>query len=137
MYIPRSGIFALSSCYEVVKTVWPFFFFFFFFQTGWIYSRWENPTTQAASNTLNNLEGGHGTLLFSSGMAAISNALMAMLKSGDHVVCSAFALIICGFCYVFFFYFLLLWLFLQGPKVHLPGRQFDKKFHRWSPACNN
>ncbi|KAK2559712.1 L-methionine gamma-lyase [Acropora cervicornis] len=55
-------------------------------KTGWIYSRWENPTTQAASNTLNNLEGGHGTLLFSSGMAAISNALMAMLKSGDHVV---------------------------------------------------
>lgn len=59
-------------------------------------------------------------------MAAISNALMAVLKSGDHVVRSAFALIICGFCYLFF-YFLLLWLFLQDPKVHLPGRQCDQK----------
>ena len=58
-----------------------------FFQSGWIYSRWENPTTEAASHTLNNLEGGYGTLLFSSGMAAITTALMALLKSGDHVVC--------------------------------------------------
>ncbi|XP_068721462.1 cystathionine gamma-synthase-like [Montipora capricornis] len=55
-------------------------------KSGWIYSRWENPTTEAASNTLNNLEGGYGTLLFSSGMAAITTALMALLKSGDHVV---------------------------------------------------
>ena len=55
-------------------------------QSGWLYSRWVNPTNDAASHTLNNLEGGHGTLLFSSGMAAISTALMAVLKSGDHVV---------------------------------------------------
>ena len=53
---------------------------------GWLYSRWNNPTTDAASQTLNNLEGGYGTLLFSSGMAAVSTAFMAMLKSGDHVV---------------------------------------------------
>ena len=44
-------------------------------------------------------------MLFSSGMAAISNALMAVLKSGDHVVRSAFALIICGFrCHFFLFF---------------------------------
>lgn len=55
-------------------------------QSGWLYSRWINPTVDAASQTLNSLEGGHGTLLFSSGMAAISTALFATLKSGDHVV---------------------------------------------------
>ncbi|KAJ7376647.1 hypothetical protein OS493_033529 [Desmophyllum pertusum] len=53
---------------------------------GWLYSRWINPTTDAAAQALNSLEGGHGTLLFSSGMAAISTALFAVLKSGDHVV---------------------------------------------------
>ena len=55
-------------------------------QGGWLYSRWINPTTDAAAQALNSLEGGHGTLLFSSGMAAISTALFAVLKSGDHVV---------------------------------------------------
>ncbi|KAL9974389.1 hypothetical protein ACROYT_G011413 [Oculina patagonica] len=55
-------------------------------KAGWLYSRWINPTTDAASQALNSLEGGHGTLLFSSGMAAISTALFAVLKSGDHVV---------------------------------------------------
>ena len=51
-----------------------------------MYSRWINPTVDAAAQTLNNLEGGQGTLLFSSGMAAITNVLFATLSSGDHVV---------------------------------------------------
>lgn len=63
-------------------------------EPGWIYSRWINPTVDAARQTLNSLEGGHGTLLFSSGMAAISTALFAVLKSGDHVV--APKMVYCG-----------------------------------------
>ncbi|PFX20326.1 Cystathionine gamma-synthase [Stylophora pistillata] len=55
-------------------------------KSGWLYSRWINPTVDAAAQTLNNLEGGQGTLLFSSGMAAITTALFSTLKSGDHVV---------------------------------------------------
>ncbi|XP_027053503.1 uncharacterized protein LOC113680666 [Pocillopora damicornis] len=55
-------------------------------KSGWVYSRWINPTVDAAAQTLNNLEGGQGTLLFSSGMAAITNVLFATLSSGDHVV---------------------------------------------------
>ena len=54
-------------------------------QSGWLYSRWINPTIDAASQTLNSLEGGHGTPLFSSGMTAISTALFVTLKSGDRV----------------------------------------------------
>ncbi|XP_048576624.1 cystathionine gamma-synthase isoform X2 [Nematostella vectensis] len=53
---------------------------------GYLYSRWNNPTVDAAAQTLNALEGGVGTLLFSSGMAAISTALLSLLKAGDHVV---------------------------------------------------
>lgn len=55
-------------------------------KSGWVYSRWINPTVDAAAQTLNNLEGGQGTLLFSSGMAAITTALFSTLNSGDHVV---------------------------------------------------
>ena len=35
---------------------------------------------------INALEGGAGTLVFASGMAAISAALIGFLKAGDHVV---------------------------------------------------
>ena len=55
-------------------------------QQAYFYSRWCNPTCDAAAEVLNSLEGGAGTLLFSSGMAAISTALMAELQTGDHVV---------------------------------------------------
>jgi cystathionine gamma-lyase/cystathionine beta-lyase/cystathionine gamma-lyase/homocysteine desulfhydrase len=47
---------------------------------GYEYSRTGNPTRTA-------LEGGHGALAFASGMAA-TNAVLTLLKSGDHVVCS-------------------------------------------------
>lgn len=34
---------------------------------------------------INSLEGGKGSLVFSTGMAAISTALLCFLKSGDHI----------------------------------------------------
>jgi len=57
-------------------------------QQGYIYSRMGNPTVQALENAVAALEGGLGALACASGMAAIHTALMAMLKQGDHVVCS-------------------------------------------------
>ena len=55
---------------------------------GWEYSRVSNPTRDALETNLASLEGGRSAHVFASGMAAIS-ALVAMLKTGDHVVCGA------------------------------------------------
>ena len=58
-------------------------------QGGYIYSRLGNPTCEAVECTINALEGGAGSLVFSSGMAAITSALNCVLKAGDHIVSSA------------------------------------------------
>nr|WP_051079711.1 aminotransferase class V-fold PLP-dependent enzyme [Methylosinus sp. LW4] len=55
------------------------------FPEGRIYSRPDNPTYAAAAQTLNALEGGAETLLFSSGMAAATAVFLA-LDPGDHVI---------------------------------------------------
>lgn len=55
---------------------------------GYIYTRMLNPTIQAMENAIAELEGGHKALGCASGMAAISTMFMALLKAGDHVVCS-------------------------------------------------
>ncbi len=57
-------------------------------ERGYIYSRMLNPTVEALENAVAQLEGGHKALACSSGMAAISTALAATLKQGDHVLCS-------------------------------------------------
>lgn len=54
---------------------------------GYDYGRSGNPTRAALEKNLAALEGGVGALVFASGMAAI-NAVMTLLKAGDHVVCS-------------------------------------------------
>ncbi len=57
-------------------------------QPGNIYSRFTNPTVDAFQQRLALLEQGERCLAFSSGMAAIMAVGMALLKAGDHVVCS-------------------------------------------------
>jgi cystathionine gamma-synthase len=52
---------------------------------GRSYSRCDNPTYDAAADTLTALEGGVQTLLFASGMAAAS-AVFQALSPGDHVI---------------------------------------------------
>jgi cystathionine beta-lyase/cystathionine gamma-synthase len=52
---------------------------------GYEYARTSNPTRAALERNLAALEGGRFGLAFASGMAAI-NALMTLLKAGDHVV---------------------------------------------------
>jgi cystathionine beta-lyase/cystathionine gamma-synthase len=54
---------------------------------GWDYSRAGNPTRDRLEASLAALEGGTSGHAFASGMAAIY-ALVAMLRSGDHVICS-------------------------------------------------
>ncbi len=54
---------------------------------GYEYARSGNPTRTALERNLAKLEGGPHALAFASGMAAI-NAVMTLLKSGDHVICS-------------------------------------------------
>ena len=55
---------------------------------GYEYSRVSNPTRTALEENLASLEGGTSAHVFSSGMAAIA-ALVAMLKTGDHVICGS------------------------------------------------
>ena len=54
---------------------------------GWDYSRAGNPTRDRLEEALAALEGGFSGHAFTSGMAAIS-ALVAMLRAGDHLICS-------------------------------------------------
>ncbi len=53
---------------------------------GYEYARVSNPTRDRLEENLAALEGGVGSRVFASGMAAI-NAICTMYKSGDHVVC--------------------------------------------------
>ena len=60
-------------------------------EDGYVYGRWGSPTNEGAARQLAALEGigptdEGGCMLFSSGMAAITGALMACLRSGDHAI---------------------------------------------------
>ena len=55
---------------------------------GNIYSRFTNPTVRCFETRLAALEGGAGCVATASGMAAILATCMALLKAGDHVICS-------------------------------------------------
>jgi cystathionine beta-lyase/cystathionine gamma-synthase len=54
---------------------------------GYEYSRTGNPTRSALERNMAVLEGGSGALAFASGMAA-TNAVLTLLKAGDHVIAS-------------------------------------------------
>jgi cystathionine beta-lyase/cystathionine gamma-synthase len=54
--------------------------------TDHFYTRYGNPTNTVAEKTISSLEGVDAALTFSSGMGAITTTLMALLKTGDHVV---------------------------------------------------
>jgi cystathionine gamma-synthase len=55
-------------------------------QPGHIYGRNTNPTVAVFEEKLRQLEGAEAATSFSSGMAAISNMLLTLLKPGDRVV---------------------------------------------------
>lgn len=55
---------------------------------GPIYSRLTNPTVDAVEQRLANLEGGVAAVLFASGQAAETAAILTLARAGDHVVVS-------------------------------------------------
>ena len=57
-------------------------------EKGNIYSRFTNPTVRCFEERLAAMEGGAACVGTASGMAAILAMAMALLKAGDHVVCS-------------------------------------------------
>lgn len=59
-------------------------------QPGYRYGRQGNPTVTALEDKITQMEGGHATLCFATGMAAIGALAQALLRAGDHVVSSAF-----------------------------------------------
>ncbi len=54
-----------------------------------VYSRTRNPTRDALEAKIAFLEGADHAIAFSSGMGAISAALLALVKAGDHVLAAA------------------------------------------------
>lgn len=53
---------------------------------GWLYSRGLNPTVEILRKKLAALDGAEDCLVFNSGAAAIFAAVLANVKSGDHIV---------------------------------------------------
>ncbi len=58
-------------------------------ESGYFYTRLSNPTNDAVAAKINDLEGGVGAMLTSSGQAANFFAIFNICNAGDHVVCSS------------------------------------------------
>jgi methionine-gamma-lyase len=54
--------------------------------SAYIYSRYGNPTLTVAEEKIARLEGAEAAVVTASGMAAISSALLSVLKAGDEVI---------------------------------------------------
>jgi len=55
---------------------------------GHVYTRWSNPTTKNVEEKISALEGTEDTHVLASGMAAISSAVMGVVKSGERILSS-------------------------------------------------
>jgi O-succinylhomoserine sulfhydrylase len=58
-------------------------------EEGFVYSRFSNPTVSMFQDRLAALEGAEACVATATGMSAILATAMALLKAGDHVVCSS------------------------------------------------
>ena len=58
-------------------------------QEGYVYTRYGNPTVKALEDKMAALEGGEAGMAAATGMAAITTAILAFVKAGDHVVASS------------------------------------------------
>jgi cystathionine beta-lyase/cystathionine gamma-synthase len=54
-----------------------------------LYTRYENPTLRELEESLAALEEGEAGLVFASGMAAVTTAILSLVKAGDEVLASA------------------------------------------------
>lgn len=59
-------------------------------QSGYVYSRQGNPTGASLEAKITMMEQGRGSVVFTTGMSAISSTMIALLRRGDHVVSSQF-----------------------------------------------
>ncbi|MFK7865228.1 MAG: cystathionine gamma-synthase family protein [Pseudohongiellaceae bacterium] len=57
---------------------------------GYNYGRQLNPTVTALQKRITTMEQGIASIAFATGMAAIASTMLALLRSGDHIVSSAF-----------------------------------------------
>ena len=57
-------------------------------ESGYIYTRLNNPTNDLLEQRLAALEGGIGAVVTASGASAVSTTLLTLLQSGDHIVAS-------------------------------------------------
>jgi len=55
--------------------------------TRFEYGRYGSPTHRDAERKIAELEGAEAALVFASGMAAVSTALLALVSQGEHIVC--------------------------------------------------
>ena len=55
-------------------------------ESGYVYTRWGNPTQEILEQKLAVLEAGEAALATASGMGAVSTALLTALTDGGHVV---------------------------------------------------
>lgn len=60
------------------------------FKGGFNYARQGTPTSAALEAKVTKLEGGIGTVSFSTGMAALTAIFLTLLRAGDHMVSSQF-----------------------------------------------
>lgn len=58
--------------------------------SGYVYGRQGNPTSGALEAKITAMEGGVGSVVFATGMAAIGAIMIALLRAGDHIVSSQF-----------------------------------------------
>jgi len=59
-------------------------------RNGYNYGRQQNPTVNALQNRITTMEDGIATVAFATGMAAIGSTMFSLLRSGDHIISSAF-----------------------------------------------
>lgn len=59
-------------------------------KSGFNYGRQQNPTVNALQDRVTQMEGGVASVAFATGMAAIGSMIFSLLKSGDHLISSAF-----------------------------------------------
>lgn len=57
-------------------------------ESGYIYTRLNNPTNDVLEQRMASLEGGIAAVATASGTSAIATAILTFLKSGDHIVAS-------------------------------------------------
>ncbi|HEB63310.1 MAG TPA: cystathionine gamma-synthase family protein, partial [Gammaproteobacteria bacterium] len=58
--------------------------------SGYSYGRQNNPTTSALEEKVSLMEGGVASVCFATGMSAITSTMIALLRTGDHLISSSF-----------------------------------------------